>query len=181
MKNHLLPEAKTVRGIVIGLGLAAVALLIFVAGMQVGYHQARFEHSFGDNYDRMFVGPHEAGHGYGFGTPFSGRPDGMNDHGAVGEVVSASSSQFVVAGIDNVEKTIVVSPRTIVRQYRNNATLADIHVGSFVVVIGSPTATGDIAADVVRLVPPPPGFRTVTSSPTTSASRARIATSTRSY
>lgn len=155
-----LHESKTVRGVVIGLGLAAIGLLVFGAGVRVGYHEARFAHSFGDNYDRMFVGPHHGGPGDGFGLPFQGHPAGMNDHGAVGQVVSVALPDIVIAGIDKVEKTVVVSPQTIIRQYRNTATANDIHVGSFVVVIGNPTATGDVAADLIRLMPPPPGFAT---------------------
>ena len=165
-----LPESKTARGIIIGLSIAAGALLVFGAGMQVGYHQARFEHNFGDNYDRMFVGPHHNDQFMTGGLPFIGHHDTVNDHGAVGEVVRMSGSQFVVAGIDKVEKTITMDTHTMVRQYRDATSSSAIHVGSFVVVIGTPTNTGEIAADVIRLIPPPPGMGSTTP-PTASTSQ----------
>ena len=165
MQKLWLSESKTVRGVIIGLGLAAVAILIFAAGMQVGYRQARFEQHLGDNYNRMFVGPHHPGEMGGL--TFFGSGEQLNDHGAVGKIVSINGSSFVVAGIDKVEKTVLMNAHTIVRQYRDAVATSSLQVGSFVVVLGSPTASGTIAADLIRLMPPPPGVSMSSSSMST--------------
>lgn len=144
-------KSQKVRGLLIGLGVAVLALVIFQAGMVAGYNKARFGARFGDNFERNFVGPRGGDFGGGFPTP--GMPGG---HGAVGEIVSIALPQVVIAGPDNLEKTVLVGTSTKVREFRDEITADKLKVGDFVVVLGNPNEEGQVDAKLIRLMPPPP-------------------------
>ncbi|MFA6315227.1 MAG: hypothetical protein WC648_02565 [Candidatus Paceibacterota bacterium] len=144
-------KSKTVRGILIGLGVAVLILVIFQAGMVAGYHKASFSARFGDNFERNFIDPREGDFGGKFPGP--GMPGG---HGAVGEIVSIILPRVVVAGPDNLEKTVLVGTSTIVREFRDEITADRLKVGDFVVVLGNPNDKGEVDAKLIRLMPPPP-------------------------
>lgn len=144
-------KSKTVRGVLIGLGVAVLVLVIFQVGMVAGYHKARFGARFGDNFERNFGGPR--GGNFGGRLPGPGMPGG---HGAVGEIVSVSLPQIVVAGPDNLEKTVLVATSTMVREFRDEITADQLKVGDLVVVLGNPNDEGQVDAKLIRLMPPPP-------------------------
>lgn len=154
-----LHPSKKVRMVIIGLGLAVLALLIFQAGVVVGYHKAGFVSRFSDNFERNFIGP--LGGGFGGIFPGPGMPGG---HGAVGEILSISLPQIVVAGPDNLEKTVLISTSTIVREFQNEITTDKLKIGDFVVVLGNPNEAGQVDAKLIRIMPPPPA-RTVNNQP----------------
>lgn len=151
MNLENLHPSKRVRMVIIGLGVAVLALLIFQAGVVAGYHKARFGARFGDNFERNFVGP--LGGGFGGTFPGPGMPGG---HGAVGEILSISLPQIVIAGPDNLEKTVLISTSTIVREFQNQITTDKLKVGDFVVVLGNPNEAGQVDAKLIRIMPPPP-------------------------
>lgn len=141
-------KSKTVRGILIGLGVAVLVLGIFQAGMVAGYNKARFGGRYGDNFERNFIGPREGD----FGERFSdqGMPSG---HGAVGEIVSITLPKVIVAGPDNLEKIILIGDKTIIREFRNQMPNTDLKIGDHVVVLGSPNSEGQIEAKLIRVLP----------------------------
>lgn len=145
IKNLL--QTKTFRGIVIGLLIAALAILIFQAGVFVGYRKAAFSFRFGDNFYRNFGnrGPRPD-----LGFPPAELPGG---HGAVGKIIKITGSEIVVADRENIEKTLIIDQDTLVRKLRNNATTTDLKVGDMVVAIGAPSDDGRIAAKLIRLIP----------------------------
>ncbi|MDD5721116.1 MAG: DUF5666 domain-containing protein [Candidatus Pacebacteria bacterium] len=145
-------KSKTVRGIIIGLGVAVLVLGIFKLGQVSGYHKARFSQKFGDNFNRNFVDPR----GEGFFKDFSGGLDPIGGHGAVGKIVSIALPLIVVAGPDNIEKTIMISESTEIRKYRDDITTTDLKVGDFIVVLGTPNDDGQVEAKLIRTLPPPP-------------------------
>jgi|SRR3989338_5265048 len=144
-------KSKTVRGIIIGLGVAILVLGIFKLGMVAGYHKARFSARFGDNFSRNFVDPR----GEGFFKDFSDRKGPLGGHGAVGEIVSIALPLIIVSGPDNIEKIIVVSVDTEVHEFRNEITADNLKVGNFIVVLGNPNDNGQVEAKLIRIVPPP--------------------------
>ena len=144
-------KSQKVRGILIGLGVTVLVLVIFQAGMVAGYHKAKFGVQFSDNFERNFGGPR--GRNFGGGFPAPGMPGG---HGAVGEIVSIALPQVVIAGPDNLEKTVLVGKSTIVREFRDEITVDKLKVSDFVVVLGNPNEEGQIDAKLIRLMPPPP-------------------------
>ncbi|HMP67595.1 MAG TPA: hypothetical protein PKA60_02505 [Candidatus Paceibacterota bacterium] len=145
-------QSQSFKGVLIGIFIAIIALIIFQSGVAVGERRASFAHRFGDNFERNFRDPR--------GGFFQQRmPSGMNipgGHGAVGEIVSISLPLVVVAGPDNLEKTVVVGNDTEIREFRDSITADKLEVGSFVVVLGTPNDEGQIDAKLVRILPPPP-------------------------
>ncbi|HEY4502942.1 MAG TPA: hypothetical protein VJC14_00680 [Candidatus Paceibacterota bacterium] len=145
-------NSKSVRGIIIGLGVIILILGIFKLGQVSGYHKARFSQRFGDNFNRNFIDPR----GGGFLKDFSDRKGPPGGNGAVGEIVSIGLPLVVVSGPDNIEKTIVVSESTEIRKYRDDIATTDLKVGDFIVVLGTPNENGQVEAKLIRTVPPPP-------------------------
>jgi hypothetical protein len=152
MKLKDLSQSKTLRGIIIGLCIFLAIALIFQAGVFVGYKKAEFSGHFGDNYSRAFGGDRpEIGMMKNFPRDiFTG------GHGAAGKILRISLSSIVVADRDNVEKVIAIDTDTSVKNFRNDIKVADLKIGDFVVVLGSPDEGGQIIAKLIRLMPEPP-------------------------
>jgi len=148
-------KSESFRGILIGLVMAIVALVIFQAGIAIGERKASFAHRFGDNFERNFRDPRGGGFLNMRGGPGGDMPGG---HGAVGEIVSIALPTVVVAGPDNLEKTVVIGKDTLIRQFQYEATETQLEEGDFIVVLGNPNEEGQIEARLIRVVPPPPGF-----------------------
>ncbi len=145
-------QSHSFRGILIGIGIVVAVLIIFQVGVSVGIRKATFGHRLGDNFERNFKDPRLGKFG------FRNDSIGMNmlsGHGAVGKIVSIELPLVVVAGPDALEKTIVITKDTEIRQFRNVITKEDLVVGSYVVVLGTPNDVGQIDAKLVRLVPAP--------------------------
>lgn len=149
--------SKSFQGILIGIGISIVGLLIFQAGVMVGQHKAQFGDRLGGHFERNFVDMERGGfpspQGFGFGEPLP--PGG---HGAVGEVISVTLPTFVIAGPDNLEKTVTVTDDTLIREFRDELSIDGIETGKFVVVLGEPNDDGVIEAKLIRFLPSPPDF-----------------------
>lgn len=142
-------KSQTVRGILMGLGIAVIALLIFQAGQIVGYRKARFAGNFGNNFERNFLGPRSGGIKVLFN---GGMPGG---HGAAGEIITINLPQIIVSGPDNVEKIISVGTTTQIHRFREEIGADDLKTGDFIVVLGSPNESGQIEAKLIRIMPSP--------------------------
>jgi len=145
-KNFL--QSKKFKTLSLTLGAIAVALLIFWAGVAVGYHVAGFSYRFGDNYYRIFE-DHSPSN---LDAMHTNLPSG---HGATGMVASIALPQIVITETNKTEKIILVTDKTIIRSGPNTITGTDIHTGDFIVVVGSPDANSQIDAEFIRIVPPP--------------------------
>lgn len=143
-------KSKTVRVVLIGLGVAVLVLVIFQAGMVAGYRKARFAGNFNNNFERNFLGPR----GGGMRSMMNERLPG--GHGAVGEIISINLPQLVVAGPDNLEKTVNIATTTLLRRYQDEISASDLQQGEFVVILGNPDGTGQIEAKLIRVMPTPP-------------------------
>jgi len=147
-------QSKLIQGIIIGIIAMIVFLFVFALGVTVGSHKAQFEGNFGDKFERNFrdSGMPKIGE-FGFGGDLEMGP---NSHGAVGQILTIDSSKMVITGPDNLEKIVLIKSDTLVREFRDEKTLQDLKVGSFVVVIGIPNAQGEIEAKLIRIMPAPP-------------------------
>lgn len=126
----------------------AFGLLIFQAGMWVGYKKADFSYRFGDNFHRTFNGQGP--------QPFQMlERDFFGSHGAVGKIVSKGDSTFIISGPDNTERVILISSTTEIRKMREVATPSDLKVNDSTVIFGEPNSEGAIQAKLIRIVPPP--------------------------
>lgn len=145
LKN--ISESKTVQKIIIIIGIIIVVLGILFVGMNIGERRARFAGQFGQNYERNFLGPrgNMMGGGYfGMMTP--------GGHGAIGNILSINLPQIIINGPDNLEKTILISASTTVRQFQQNIQSSDLKVGDSVVIIGNPNNSGQIEAQFIRIM-----------------------------
>lgn len=140
-----------------------VALLVFQAGVAVGYRKASFSRQLGNNFYRVFdgratssvMGPHGAG--VPGGKPFMMFGEGVpGGHGAAGFVVSVSLPSIVVVGPDGIERIVVIGDETDIRRFRDTASSTELAVDDFVVVLGTPNNDGQIDARLIRILPPPP-------------------------
>lgn len=147
MKLEDIHKSKVVRDIIIVIGIIIVVLGILFVGMNIGERRARFAGQFGQNYERNFSGPR----GGMMGGGYFGRmtPGG---HGAIGNILSINLPQIIINGPDNLEKTILVSTSTTVRQFQQNIQSTDLKVGDSVVVIGNPNNNGQIEAQLIRIM-----------------------------
>jgi hypothetical protein len=128
------------------IGIFAVILFIFQAGVFVGFRKASFYGEFGNNFRNNFGAPREDFRG------MMGR-DMPNAHGVVGKVIDISLPSVVIAGDDGVEKIILVGEKTLVRRLREDISAGEIVIGDSVVVVGAPGKDGKINAQLIRVMP----------------------------
>ncbi len=141
-------------------GVLAVAILIFQAGMIAGFKKASFNRNWGDNYERNFGSPHrnpkmEMG---GFGD-FGNLP---NANGAIGKIIKTELPNVIVMDDkDMIEKIIIINEDTKIVQMREEFKKEDLKVDDFIAVIGTPNEEGQINAKLIRILPayPPMDFK----------------------
>lgn len=129
------------------LGCLIILLLVFKAGMFVGFRKAGFSYRWGENYHRNFGGPR--------GGVFRGmfRDDFPKAFGAFGQIMKIDGATLVVKDRDNVEKIVVVKDTTSIQRFRKNIANSDLHVDDFIAVIGEPNDDGQIEAKFIRVMP----------------------------
>jgi len=140
-------QSKTSNGILIGVGIVLVALIIFQAGVFVGYRRASFSYKLGDNYYRTFGGP------VGAHLPGFPKDDFPNAHGIVGKIIKVELPKLFVAGDDGVEKAFLISSSTVIRQFRDPVDAKLLKANDLVVVVGSPNSDSIIEAKLIRILP----------------------------
>lgn len=152
-------QSKKFSRLLVGCGAALVMLLIFQAGVFVGFRKAAFSYRWGDNYYRTFGSPHRG--------PMKGFiPDNLsNAHGTSGKVVKIDLPKVTILGEDGIEKMILLKPNTAIRKFRDAVGPKDILDEDTAVVIGSPNDDGYIEAKLMRLLPPKENFISATGTP----------------
>ena len=147
-------DSKTSFRILCGIGIAIVALLIFSAGVDVGFHKASFGRAWGENYE----------HNFGFvpNPPVFGGDNFPNANGAIGKIIKIELPTIIVQDKDNTEKVVLIKNDTQIQEMRAPITSNDLKIDNFVVVIGTPNTQGQIEAKFIRVMPlgmppvPPP-------------------------
>jgi len=132
------------------LGFLIIALMIFQAGMFVGFKKASFSFRMGEQYFRQMKGGPN-------GLPIMGmgRDDFGNSHGAIGKIVSIKLPTVVISDRDGVEKTILVSTSTDIKKFRSTIKAEELRVNDFITVIGSPDDKAQVEAKLIRIMPNP--------------------------
>ncbi len=146
-------ESKTSFRILCVIGIVLVALLIFAAGVTVGFHKADFGRAWEENYDQNFGMGHRADAGPVGQT-------GIMDyfptaHGATGKIIKIELPNIIVQDKDNTEKTVSIGSDTTIQEGRTTAVATDLKVDDFVVSIGTPDNNGVIEAKFIRVIPAP--------------------------
>jgi len=141
-------KSKFFSGIIITLVILIGICLVFQAGKFVGQRKAEFSRGMGDNYSRIFDRP--SGVMNMIGLPPLDLP---GSHGSVGKIIKIDLPKVVVEDRENVEKVIVISDKTTIREFREEIKPDDLEVGDFIVVLGKPNNNGQIEADLIRIMP----------------------------
>lgn len=154
MKNRIKEKmlavftAKVLRAALVTLGIIVAVLIVFQAGVMVGFRKA----SFGKTWDEHYLDNFEPVH-----PTFGGMPEKFpSAHGTFGRIVSVSLPQIVVTDRDNTEKTIMISPDTRIRDINSDVTSDALTPDITIVAIGEPNADGQIVAKFIRILPEPP-------------------------
>ena len=145
-------ESKTLKIVAATLASVILAIIIFTAGVQVGFRKAKFSYKFGENYERNFMGP-ERGRmvgPMGFMREFEGRGF-RNAHGIAGAIISVADNSIVIKDRDDKENTITATNKTIIKRGRDNIKITDLKNDDRIVVMGRPGDNGAIEADLIRV------------------------------
>lgn len=137
------------KGVIVGVAVLAVVFLIFGAGMIVGGMKAKFSYRWAENYHKNFAGPRG-----GFLGNWRSMPplpgDFIESHGTFGEIIKIDENVIIIKGKDEIEKTALASPETVIHRGRKTIKIFDLKVNDRVVIIGSPNEEGQIEAKLIR-------------------------------
>jgi hypothetical protein len=147
-------QSKIFTKILYVVGILIIALIIFQAGMFVGFRKAEFSGKFGNNYRETFGGP-RGGFGIGMMQGFFGDENFPSAHGAVGKIIKINLPTLVVIGPDNVEKVVLIKDDTQIVEFRQQIKPADLKLDDYIVVIGTPNNSSQIEAKLIRIMPAP--------------------------
>jgi hypothetical protein len=126
-----------------------VAMVIFQAGVFVGFHKASFGRDWGNHYyDNFgprngFMGVTHMGHQF------------PNAHGAAGLIIKTDVATVIVQDRDLTEKIILIQPTTKILKQDQEISATDLKADDFIVVIGDPNDQGQIEAKFIRVLPAP--------------------------
>ena len=142
-------QSKTATNVLIVVGIIIVVLVIFEAGIFVGFHKASFSYRLGENYYQTFGGPRgDFGEIAGNGFP--------NTNGVNGKIIKINLPSIVIEDQTSIERVVVITDDTSIRKFREEIKPEDLKVGDYVVIIGSPNDSAQTEAHLIRLIPPPP-------------------------
>jgi len=138
-------ESKVLVGVLYGIGVAIILILVFSAGISVGFRKASFDRAWEENYQNNFGMP--SGH------PGFGGDNFPNAHGAIGKIIKIELPTIIVADQDNTEKVISMTDDTKIEKTGMAITSDKLSIGDFIIVIGSPDDKGQIEAKFIRVMP----------------------------
>ena len=138
-------ESKIAFRILCVLGVIIVSLLIFSAGVTVGFHKASFGRAWGDNYEHNF--------GMRPNHPMFGQDNFPNANGAIGKIIKITLPTIIVQDKDNTEKVVLIKDDTKIQKMMSIIKPSDLATDDFVVIIGSPNTQGQIEAKLIRIMP----------------------------
>lgn len=138
-------ESRVTFRILCVIGVIIISLLIFRAGMTVGFHKASFGRAWGENYERNF--------GMRPDRQMFGRDNFPNASGAIGKIIKIELPNIIVEDKDNTEKVILVKEDTKIQKMMSSVKTSDLALDDFVVIIGSPNGQGQIEAKLIRIMP----------------------------
>src|SRR3989338_9546749 len=128
-----------------------ILLLVFKAGMAVGFKKANFSIQWGQHYNQNFAGPRDNFLLRTFG------PDKYTEaNGAFGKILQINKDDLIMTGAGNVEKIILLNDHSIIRAQKREIELTELRIGDNIVVIGEPNENGQIEAKLIRIMPAPP-------------------------
>ena len=144
-------NSKNMFRVILSIGIFTIAILIFSAGLSIGFYKASFGRAWGEHYNENFGFGYQGGHLKGFiGNKIM--PYFPNSHGATGKIIKIEPNKILIQGKDNLEKIISIDINTKIEQSRTEIKITDLNIGDFIVAIGTPNDTGFIEAKFIRLI-----------------------------
>ncbi|MCL5435464.1 MAG: hypothetical protein M1275_00020 [Patescibacteria group bacterium] len=140
--------SKTLKKLLATIVCLVLALLLFQAGIYIGYRKAQISYQWGENYHRVFGGPRG-----GFLQDISG-DDFMPGHGLAGTVMKVDGANLVIKSTDDVERVVTLTDDTTIRRGTKNISASDIKANATVTVICVPNPDGTMQAEFVRVFDP---------------------------
>lgn len=133
-------QSKVFRNVVCAFGVLLILVIVFRAGVFVGYEQGEYSHrAFSERDHRQAM-------------RFS--DELPQTHGGVGKITSIKLPSLTVATSDGSEKIVILTASTTIRSSRNDIAAVDLKKGDLIVVLGLPDQAGVIEARLVRVLPP---------------------------
>ena len=138
---------------IIGVLALVIIILIFSAGIWIGDQKGKFTCHWAENYQRNFAGPKG-----GFIGDWKNFPAGdiIEGHGSFGKIIKIEKDSLVIDGSGLAEKIVLIKDNTIIKNFNGNIKLSDLKVDDFITVVGTPNDSGQIEAELIRVIPTPP-------------------------
>lgn len=145
-------ESKILMGVLYGIGGFLIVIIIFAAGVNVGFRKASFVENWSEHYNENF--------GMGRNDMFGGKEMPMmgfspNAHGAIGKIIKIELPNVIVEDKYNTEKVILLKDDTQIEKASDQIKTSDLKLDDFVVIIGTPDEQGVIEAKLIRVIPSP--------------------------
>jgi len=155
MEKNIL-ESKLFKGIILGIAGLIVLAVVFGLGVSVGTQRANYSFRWADQYHRNFGGPQ----GGFFGDFFGSEKELPNANGSFGQIIKIdqTSQSLTIKDIGNVEKNILLNNQTTIVSQRKTLKLSNLKLNDNVVVIGNPNNSGQIQAELIRVMPQKPAI-----------------------
>jgi len=128
------------------LAVIVVFVFVFSLGVFVGHEKGRFSRNWGENYYRNIMGPG------GPGMMDFNRPD-FNARGGLGQIIKIDGNSLIIRDLANMEKTILVTDKTVIIKNDQNIKITDLKVDDKIVGIGGPNDRGQIEPKLIRVLP----------------------------
>lgn len=144
-------QSKIFRTIILSIAGLVVLIFVFGFGVYVGIQRTDFSFKWAEDYHRNFAGPK-----MGFFGDFTNMENQFpNPNGVFGQIININGNTLTVKETDgdNTEKTILVGDKTTIIMQRKNIKLFDLKVDDKIVVIGNPNGSGQILAQLIRVIP----------------------------
>jgi len=140
-------SARVLMGLLIGIIALIILLAVFNLGVLVGSRRTDSFYRWDENYARNFTMP----------PPFSssslpGTGRFLTADGVAGTVLKVNGASLVIEDTAGIERTVIVSTTTAIRQGDSTVSVSDVEDNDQLVVIGSPDQSGQIDATFIRIL-----------------------------
>jgi hypothetical protein len=142
-------QSKLFKGVILGIAGLIILVFVFGLGVSVGTKKADFSFRWADEYHHNFGGPQGGFFGNMMGQDFT------EANGVFGQIIKIDNQTLTIKGRDNVEKNILVGDKTAIIYQRKNIKISELKLDEVVVVIGDPNNSGQIEAELIRVLPSP--------------------------
>lgn len=132
------------------LGGVVIALIIFSAGLYIGSAKTRFSYRWADNYHQNFAGPRQGLFGQ-IKELVPPDKEFLESRGGVGKIIAINQSDIVIKDPADMEKVIILSDETLIKNGRDTVAKDQLSVGETIVIVGSPNDSGQIEAKLIRI------------------------------